>query len=43
MLAIRPTSSQKCTPNLLPMRINHNGRIENTEQYWTPTTDEKGT
>ncbi|KAJ4983165.1 hypothetical protein SVAN01_11349 [Stagonosporopsis vannaccii] len=41
MLAIHPTSSKKCTPNLLPMRINHDGRIENTERYWTPTIDEK--
>ncbi|KAH6614267.1 ribonuclease H2, subunit C [Boeremia exigua] len=43
MLSIPPSTPKKCTPNLLPMRINHNGRIDNTARYWTPTTDEKGT
>jgi ribonuclease H2 subunit C len=43
MLAIHPTHSQKCTPNLLPVRINHNGPVNDTERYWKPETDEKGT
>lgn len=29
--------SKKCTPNLLPVRINHNGPIHNTERYFKPT------
>ncbi|KAF3003509.1 hypothetical protein E8E13_004942 [Curvularia kusanoi] len=45
MLAIHttPTSSKPCTPHLLPARINHNGRINNTERYWAPSVDDKGT
>ncbi|KAF2032488.1 ribonuclease H1 small subunit [Setomelanomma holmii] len=43
MLAIKPTAPQKCTPNLLPARINHNGPINATQRYWKPTTDDKGT
>ncbi|ORX95701.1 ribonuclease H2, subunit C [Clohesyomyces aquaticus] len=40
MLAIQSSSSkppQKCTPNLLPARLNHNGPVHNTSQYWNPT------
>lgn len=43
MLSIQSTNSNKCTPNLLPARLNHNGPINNTQRYWSPTTDEKGT
>ncbi|KAF2129456.1 ribonuclease H1 small subunit [Dothidotthia symphoricarpi CBS 119687] len=43
MLSIQSTKPQKCTPNLLPARINHNGPIDNTSQYWKPETDSKGT
>ncbi|KAG9200858.1 hypothetical protein G6514_006566 [Epicoccum nigrum] len=54
MLAIQPTlsnpsssssssSSKTCTPHLLPARINHNGPIHNTQRYWAPSVDEKGT
>jgi hypothetical protein len=43
MLSIQTADSKKCTPNLLPARINHNGPINNTQRYWAPTTDEKGT
>ncbi|KAF2268839.1 ribonuclease H1 small subunit [Lojkania enalia] len=44
MLAIQPTSSgsQKCTPNLLPARLNHNGPINATERYWKPESSEDG-
>jgi ribonuclease H2 subunit C len=42
MLSIRPSTPQKCTPNLLPARINHNGPINDASRYWTPETDEKG-
>lgn len=43
MLVIHPTNPQKCTPNLLPARINHNGSVNDTQRYWKPETDEKGT
>ncbi|KAF2631262.1 ribonuclease H1 small subunit [Macroventuria anomochaeta] len=43
MLSIQNAKSKKCTPNLLPARINHNGPINSTPRYWAPTTDEKGT
>ena len=43
MLSIQPSKPQKCTPNLLPARINHNGPILSTLQYWKPSTDKKGT
>ncbi|EFQ92158.1 hypothetical protein CFE70_007953 [Pyrenophora teres f. teres 0-1] len=43
MLSIQPSKPQKATPNLLPFRINHNGPINSTQQYWKPNTDEKGT
>lgn len=42
MLAINATKPQKCTPNLLPARINHAGPINDTKRYWKPETDEKG-
>ncbi|KAH7061940.1 ribonuclease H2, subunit C, partial [Paraphoma chrysanthemicola] len=43
MLSIQPSRPQKCTANLLPARINHNGPVNDTERYWKPSTDEKGT
>jgi ribonuclease H2 subunit C len=43
MLAIQPSKPQKCIPNLLPARINHNGPVPSTPQYWKPSTDDKGT
>jgi ribonuclease H2 subunit C len=43
MLSIQPTAPRKCTPNLLPARINHNGPINETRRFWKPETDEKGT
>jgi ribonuclease H2 subunit C len=42
MLSIQPSKPQKCTPSLLPARINHNGPINDAERYWKPETDEKG-
>ncbi|RYN39043.1 hypothetical protein AA0113_g1112 [Alternaria arborescens] len=42
MLSIRPSNPQRCTPNLLPARINHNGPINDSERYWKPETDDKG-
>ncbi|KAF2198722.1 ribonuclease H1 small subunit [Delitschia confertaspora ATCC 74209] len=44
MLKIQNSSrpSQKCTPNLLPARIDYNGAIATPERYWKPETDEKG-
>ncbi|EMD70023.1 hypothetical protein GGP41_000178 [Bipolaris sorokiniana] len=43
MLAIQSSKPQKCIPNLLPARINHNGPIPSTSQYWKPSADDKGT
>ncbi|KAH7130389.1 ribonuclease H2, subunit C [Dendryphion nanum] len=43
MLSIQPSKTQqKCTPNLLPARINHNGPVNNASQYWKPETDPQG-
>lgn len=42
MLSIQPSSLQKCSPNLLPARISHNGPINDTQMYWKPETDDKG-
>ncbi|KAI4671645.1 uncharacterized protein J4E78_000141 [Alternaria triticimaculans] len=42
MLSIQSSKPQKCTPNLLPARINHNGPINDAERYWKPETDDKG-
>lgn len=27
----------KCTPNVLPCRINHNGAVDASKRYWNPT------
>ncbi|KAF1993300.1 ribonuclease H1 small subunit [Amniculicola lignicola CBS 123094] len=42
MLSIHASSPEKTTPNLLPARINHNGAIPSTNQYWKPENDDKG-
>lgn len=45
MLSIQPPSAskpQKCTPNLLPARIHHDGPINDPQRYWTPEKDEDG-
>ncbi|KAH7394906.1 ribonuclease H2 non-catalytic subunit-domain-containing protein [Phaeosphaeria sp. MPI-PUGE-AT-0046c] len=43
MLAIHSASPKKCTPNLLPCRIDHNGPVNSASRFWTPESDEKGT
>ncbi|KAL6710189.1 hypothetical protein ACN47E_009980 [Coniothyrium glycines] len=42
MLAIQSGKPQKCTPNLLPARIHHNGPINDVQRYWKPETDRSG-
>lgn len=43
MLSIRSSSKErKCTPNLLPARLNHDGLINDTQRYWTPEKDNEG-
>ncbi|KAJ4301591.1 hypothetical protein N0V90_003684 [Kalmusia sp. IMI 367209] len=42
MLAIQSTNAKKCTPNLLPARLNHNGPVNDTDRHWKPETDETG-
>jgi len=39
MLAIEKSQSHKgrCTPNVLPCRINHNGPVDASKRYWNPT------
>jgi len=39
MLAIEKSKSHKgkCTPNVLPCRINHNGAVDASRRYWNPT------
>jgi len=34
-------ASAKCTPNLLPCRINHDGPVNASAEYWAPE-DDKG-
>ncbi|KAN0096169.1 ribonuclease H1 small subunit [Hyaloscypha variabilis] len=45
MLAIEKSKVHKgkCTPNILPCRINHNGPVDASKRYWNPskTTDGK--
>lgn len=40
MLAIEKSKSHKgkCTPNILPCRINHNGPVHASKRYWNPIT-----
>ncbi|KAF2690469.1 ribonuclease H1 small subunit [Lentithecium fluviatile CBS 122367] len=42
MLAVQSPNPQKCTPNLLPARLNHNGPVNDASRYWQPTKDENG-
>jgi ribonuclease H2 subunit C len=39
MLAIEKSKRHqgKCTPNILPCRINHNGPVDASKRYWNPT------
>ncbi|KAE9371222.1 ribonuclease H1 small subunit [Stipitochalara longipes BDJ] len=39
MLAIEKSKSHKskCTPNVLPCRVNHNGPVDTSKRYWNPT------
>lgn len=42
MHAIQPKQSHdadKCTPNILPCRINHNGPVNASKRYWAPEVD----
>ncbi|KAF2083272.1 ribonuclease-like protein H2 subunit C [Saccharata proteae CBS 121410] len=41
MLAIQQTktSADKCTPNLLPCRVHHDGPVNATDRYWRPAND----
>ncbi|KAL4901893.1 hypothetical protein BDW74DRAFT_159138 [Aspergillus multicolor] len=32
-------STDKCTPNILPCRIHHDGPVESLNRYWTPKAD----
>ncbi|KAL8921197.1 MAG: hypothetical protein Q9208_005807 [Pyrenodesmia sp. 3 TL-2023] len=34
--------STKCTPNLLPCRINHSGPVNASSRYWSPTPSKDG-
>ncbi|KAI9369523.1 ribonuclease H2 non-catalytic subunit-domain-containing protein [Aspergillus egyptiacus] len=36
-----PRTSDTCTPNVLPCRINYDGPVKSINRYWTPVTDEK--
>lgn len=40
MLALEKTKNYrgKCTPNVLPCRVNHNGAVNASKRYWNPTT-----
>ena len=33
----------KCSPNVLPCRINHDGPVNAAKRYWDPTTEADGT
>lgn len=45
MLSIQRSSSHsgKCTPNLLPCRIEHNGPVNAADRYWRPEEEDDGT
>ncbi|KAF2838780.1 ribonuclease H1 small subunit [Patellaria atrata CBS 101060] len=36
------THAGKCTPNVLPCRINHNGPVNASERYWKVETQQDG-
>jgi hypothetical protein len=42
MLAIQKSKieAQKCTPNLLPCKINHDGPVNASERYWKPEVED---
>ena len=42
MLALQHTQKnpQKCSPNLLPCRINHNGPCRVTKRFWSSTSEQ---
>ncbi|PMD62896.1 ribonuclease H1 small subunit [Hyaloscypha bicolor E] len=44
MLTIEKSKSHKgkCTPNVLPCRINHNGPVDASRRYWNPTKTPDG-
>lgn len=41
MLAVQKSAKQlnKCHPNLLPCKINHNGSVDASDRYWKPLDD----
>ncbi|KAB2569303.1 Ribonuclease H2 subunit C [Lasiodiplodia theobromae] len=44
MLSVQRSSqhSGRCTPNLLPCRIEHNGPVNAAERYWRPEEEDDG-
>ncbi|KAH7354955.1 ribonuclease H2, subunit C [Rhexocercosporidium sp. MPI-PUGE-AT-0058] len=44
MLALEKSKSHrgKCTPNVLPCRINHNGAVNTSKRYWNPSAQPDG-
>ncbi|KAK4962248.1 hypothetical protein LTR66_000740 [Elasticomyces elasticus] len=45
MLAIAKLKAEettKCTPNVLPCKLHHNGPVSASERYWKPETVEEG-
>jgi len=42
MLAIqrRPDEAEKCTPNLLPCKVNYDGPVDAKERFWKPEQDQ---
>ncbi|KAK0119823.1 hypothetical protein ONS95_011255 [Cadophora gregata] len=44
MLALERSKTYrgKCTPNVLPCRINHNGAVNTSRRYWNPTAQPDG-
>ena len=36
-------STKRCTPNILPCRIHHDGPIQLSDRYWAPSSDEQRT
>jgi ribonuclease H2 subunit C len=41
MLAIQSPQErvEKCTPNLLPCRVDHNGAVSASTRYWNPEVE----
>ncbi|KAL2070482.1 hypothetical protein VTL71DRAFT_13508 [Oculimacula yallundae] len=44
MLALEKSKTHrgKCTPNVLPCRINHNGAVNTSKRYWNPSVAADG-